>query len=650
MGVDRLHGLRSFQGRGWLSCVADGLRPATAAHTALGSITRPFAKSSPPPRTNGGQRAVAIAAGGTSRGERLACRDRPAPRSTHYKTGAFRLTTVRHMAPILRRMCVARDWRFGTPPTTKWPQIDKLQPSRQASTAAASAAVRSPDRARPRSSIYRKRTMSERSPAAAEQAAYDFLFSRINYERTAAVPYRAREYKLDRMRELLTRLGDPQQRLPIVHVAGTKGKGSTCAILGTILAAAGYRVGTFSSPHLERVEERLAIDTVPCDTPTLVALIEQLRPVVAAMDAEARERDPREIGPTYFEITTALALMHFAASVVDIALLEVGLGGRLDSTNVCTPICAAITSISYDHMRQLGNTLAKIAREKAGIIKPGVPVVSGVTATEPRSVIREVAAAQGAELCELDRDFHVTYRPPVDDEAGLCGSIDFRGGCEDQDYRDLPLRLLGAHQARNAAVALAIIGYLRRDGWRIDDRAIASGLSEVRCRARVEVLSRRPTIVVDAAHNVASIESLLAVLEESFPAGPRRLVLATTLEKDVRGMLRCLLPRFDEVILTRYLNNPRAVSPEELGELARELGSTRVRLCPDPASAWQAVQEDLTPDHLVCVTGSFFIAAEMRQLIAAASVAENDQTAARRAEERGAVQANQARPARTWPS
>jgi dihydrofolate synthase/folylpolyglutamate synthase len=277
-----------------------------------------------------------------------------------------------------------------------------------------------------------------------------------------------------------------------------------------------------------------------------------------------------------------------------------------------------ITSISFDHTRQLGDTLASIAAEKAGIIKPGVPVVSGVVQPEPREVIRRVCAQRGCRLAELGTEFEFDYRPPPPIEtAPASGQIDFRwrGADKPCQYRALSLGLLGAHQAANAAVALAVLMELKEQGWTIPDEAIRTGLAQVVWPARIEVLGRRPTIVLDVAHNVASIEALLRVLDESFTASRRLLVFAATREKDATGMLQRLLGRFDEVIFTRYVDNPRAVSPEELEAAAANLAGRRYRVCPDPAAAWDEVCRRASPDDLVCVTGSFFLAAEMRKLI-----------------------------------
>ncbi len=499
--------------------------------------------------------------------------------------------------------------------------------------------------------------------------------------------------KLDRMRELLGRLGNPHAAVPIVHVAGTKGKGSTSAMIAAVLSAAGYRTGLFTSPHLDRVEERIAIDGRPCSGDDLADLVERIRPAVEAMDQaaisplpQAREgpgvraagqsgvrgqgsgvrdveapnlqisKSPNQQcphpsplpkgegtaqhGPTYFEIVTAMAFDHFRRRGVDAAVLEVGLGGRLDSTNVCSPCVTIITNISFDHTKQLGDTLAAIAAEKAGIIKPGVPIISGVDTDEPRGVIRRIARQNGCWLVELGVDFHFDYHPPHHlEQAASPPRFDFTyvkpqpvvartsatTGC---GFTSVEINLLGRHQAANAAVALAAVEELRRSGWTIPEAAIRRGLAEVAWPARVEVVARRPTVVLDAAHNVASIAALVEVLDESFSANRRLLVFATTQEKDHHGMLQRLLGHFDHVIFTRYSKNPRSVPPQELLELAREVSplplgegpgvrAAQMEIAATPAEAWDAVRRMATPNDLICITGSFFLASEMRPEIAA---------------------------------
>jgi dihydrofolate synthase/folylpolyglutamate synthase len=460
---------------------------------------------------------------------------------------------------------------------------------------------------------------------AKREAAERFLTSRINYEQLLSVPYPKRQFKLDRMRQLLDRLDSPHERLPVVHIAGTKGKGSTATMIGAVLTASGYRTGVFSSPHLDRVEERIAIDDRCCSPAELVELVELVKPAVEAMDEAAVQNDPEDIEPTYFEITTAMAWLQFARRQVDVAVLEVGLGGRLDSTNVCRPRVSVITSVDFDHMRQLGNTLASIAREKAGIIKPGVPVVSGVGEEEPREVIRETCRRQGCRLVELGIDFDFDYRSPRHlEQAPAAGSLDFhyqaRGG--PHRYENLPLAAAGRHQAANAAVALAALAELRQAGWTIPEAAIRRGLAHAAVPARVEVMSRWPAIVVDAAHNPASIGALVRVLDESFSVARRWLVFAATQEKDARGMLEQLLGRFDEVIFTHYVNNPRAVPPEELQTLAYAINGRRYPTCADPTDALETARRRARQADLICVTGSFFLAAELRSRLASDSLVQ----------------------------
>ncbi len=264
-------------------------------------------------------------------------------------------------------------------------------------------------------------------------------------------------------------------------------------------------------------------------------------------------------------------LLYFARYQAQAAVLEVGLGGRLDSTNVCLPEVSVVTSISYDHMRQLGNTLAEIAFEKAGIIKPGVPVVSGVTADEPREVIERVCAERGSPLVQLERDFNYHYHPPhVDDHYASGGRMDF--SMASPAYQNVQLGMLGRHQRSTRAVALATIAQLQSRGWKIAESHIRSGLGHARSAARVEVINRKPTIILDAAHNEASVAALLQTLDESFAAQPRILIFATTQDKAVREMMALLVPRFERILLTRYGNNPRGVPVEELLQIAAELG------------------------------------------------------------------------------
>jgi dihydrofolate synthase/folylpolyglutamate synthase len=489
---------------------------------------------------------------------------------------------------------------------------------------------------------------------AARDAAIDWLMARINYERTAFVPYHERQLKLDRMRQLLTRLGQPDAGMKIVHVAGTKGKGSTSAMIAAMLTAAGYRTGVFSSPHLERIEERFVVDGVPCSADELVALVNRLVPIVCVMDEEAAaDGDPAD-GPTYFEITTAMALLHFVERQVDAAVLEVGLGGRLDSTNVCLPVISVITSISFDHTRQLGNTLASIAREKAGIIKPGVPVVSGVTDPEPQAVVAHAAREHGCRLIRLGRDFDFQYQragaSPSEQRQGeketrtqgdsnaplslspclpvsLSGEVDFNYTVAGQGYRlvKASLAMPGRHQAANAAVALAVISELRHQGWCISCDAIKLGLSRAALPGRVEIFAGDPMIVLDTAHNQASAHALVDAFAELPTASRRTLILSISQDKDVRAIVRELVLHFDRVIITQYQENLRAVPADELLDIAHDVAARdRVDavMRSTPRDAWQFVIESSMPAECICIAGSFYLAAEMRPLIQAAVAAE----------------------------
>jgi dihydrofolate synthase / folylpolyglutamate synthase len=449
--------------------------------------------------------------------------------------------------------------------------------------------------------------------------AIDFLLARIDYERMLSVRYDQRDLRLERMHELARRLGNPQQEMPIVHVAGTKGKGSTAAMTAAMLTAAGYRTGLYTSPHLSRLEERMTVDGQQCSADEMVALVGRVRPAVEAMD---RQAGGSELGPTYFEIVTALALLNFAHRQVDAAVLEVGMGGRLDSTNICQPLISVITSISFDHTKQLGNTLAAIAGEKAGIIKPGAVVISGVMQPEPREVVAAAAQRHGCRQLQLGCDFSYAYRDggPLD-AGGTRPTIDFeyRVGDETVEYRDLELALIGEHQGANAAVALAVVAELARAGFVVPEQAVRKGLATVEWPARLEIMARRPLVVVDAAHNVASIEALIATLDRSFVARPRVLVFAPTCDKDVRGMLGLLAGRFERMIFTRYQNNPRGLPVDELAALADELKIAAYEVADEPAAAWQMARRIAPAEGMIVITGSFFIAAEIRPLVLAAA-------------------------------
>ena len=378
-----------------------------------------------------------------------------------------------------------------------------------------------------------------------------FLLGRIDYERSG-MPASATDLRVGRMRRLLRAIGDPQDGPTIVHVAGTKGKGSTSAMIAAAARAAGLRTALFTSPHLHRLGERFRVDGAEATDDEVAALVEAVRPAVERLD-----RDPhfRELGgATFFEITTAMGLLHFAWQGAELAVVEVGMGGRLDSTNAIRPAVAVLTTISFDHTRLLGSTLGAIAGEKAGIIKRGRPVVSGGRGAAARAILHRVAARR-APLREIDVDFRYDYEPPTPPllrpTPGRTRVSTWR-----TDWGDVGLRLLGEHQSLNASVALAALDVLGERGIAIGRDAVARGFASLDWPARAEVVGERPWVVVDGAHNPASAVALAETIRTCCPPGPRTLIFGASREKDFRNQLVALLPGFARVICTRYLENP----------------------------------------------------------------------------------------------
>jgi dihydrofolate synthase / folylpolyglutamate synthase len=432
-----------------------------------------------------------------------------------------------------------------------------------------------------------------------------FWFGRVNYEQKTP---QFGDFKLERMRQLLELLGNPHRRLRIVHVAGSKGKGSTSALLASILHEAGYRVGLFTSPHLVTVEERIQVERQPIGPAELAALMDDIR--AAAPPALEREL-------TFFEIGTALGFLHFVRRRVDLAILEVGLGGRFDSTNVCEPMVSIITSISFDHTQILGDTLGKIAFEKAGVIKPGRPTISGVRNPEARGVIERICRERGAPLTQIDADFRYEHEPALI-EAARESLPRVQVTTAQRAWPALDLGLIGAHQAGNAAVAVAAVEELIAQGVPIGAQAVAEGLERVHWPARLEIMARRPLVLLDCAHNVASAQALVDALEQSFPLasdGRRLLVFAGNQDKDLAGMLSVLAPRFERIVLTSFRNSQRCAAPEQLAAwVPAEQRGVSVT-CANSAEAWRLAHADAKPGDLICVTGSVFLAGELRPVI-----------------------------------
>lgn len=424
------------------------------------------------------------------------------------------------------------------------------------------------------------------------EAAISYLEQFIDYERLTHVPYTESEFKLERMFELLGHLGEPQQGLRCIHIAGTKGKGSTGAMIAAILQAAGHRTGIYSSPHLISFRERIRINGEMIPEPEVARLVDRIKP---AVDATTKRK--AELGAlTFFELYTAVAFLYFAQQSVDWAVIEVGMGGRLDATNVVNPDLVVITPISLDHQAYLGSTLTEIAAEKAGIIKPDIPVVCAPQQPEVTEVIRQRAEACGAPLIVA------ADRSPL-----LEGINRGRGG-------ETSLGMLGAHQLRNAAVAVAAIEALRAQGHDISDEAVRNGLASARLRGRFEVHPGKPTLVLDCAHNRLSARALREALDDYLPTRKVVFVLGFSMDKDIPAILEELAPRAWKVILTRP-KNPRAASPKRLQKLAEGILPS-VLIAPDVPAAVEQARRLASPDDVICITGSFYVVGEAMEALA----------------------------------
>ncbi|MGO0123109.1 bifunctional folylpolyglutamate synthase/dihydrofolate synthase [Desulfothermobacter acidiphilus] len=400
---------------------------------------------------------------------------------------------------------------------------------------------------------------------------------------------------LERVHALLARLGNPHRCLRVVHVGGTNGKGSVTAFLTSILWAAGYRVGTFTSPHLRSYQERFRINGTPIPERELDRLAEELYPHLATLQR-------RGIQLTEFEIHTALAFLFFARAGVEMAVVEVGLGGQWDATNVVSPELSLITNVSIDHTDYLGTDLVSIAREKAGIIKPQTPVITGADGAA-LAVIEEEARRLGAPLYRLSRDF--TFREKSNNLTGQLIEVEGWWG----KTPPLRLNLLGRHQQSNAALAVAAAALLRQQGWQLDDRTIKVGVYRTRWPGRMEILFSQPTLVLDGAHNPAGALALRQAMDHYFPNARRLLVLGIVDDKAREEMISYLVPGSASVLVTRP-PGPRSVNWQKVADEARAYG-VPVKSIEDPWEALRCALHQSRPEDLIVVTGSLYLVGEL---------------------------------------
>lgn len=400
------------------------------------------------------------------------------------------------------------------------------------------------------------------------------------------------KFGLNRTENILARVGDPHRGFNCIHLAGTNGKGSTAAMLSSILTRHGFRTGLYTSPHLVRFTERFRVDEHEAAPERIADVFDKIR--VTFNGAEL---------PTFFEAVTAMAFLYFAEEKVDWAIVETGMGGRLDATNVIRPEVSVITNISFDHQEFLGRTLASIAREKAGVIKKGTAVVTGAGQPVVHGILKATCFRDGAPLYRLGKDFRVRRNGN--------GTFQYQGM-----HRRLPsldVGLTGGHQHFNASLALAALEVLEKKGHiTLDQQAVRDGLRHVHWPARLEVLQTNPTVVLDGAHNPQGAESLRESLKQDFTYRRLHLVLGIMADKDIRGILRRLLPIAQTAILTRP-RYERAANPEDLRRWARPFIQKHY-VIPDVGSAIRQAMALADPEDLICITGSLYFAGEVKEI------------------------------------
>ncbi|MGI6251243.1 MAG: bifunctional folylpolyglutamate synthase/dihydrofolate synthase [Anaerolineaceae bacterium] len=433
------------------------------------------------------------------------------------------------------------------------------------------------------------------------QDTLDYLYSFIDFSMKRHVDDTHRFFKLDRMLKMTTLMGNPEQKFPSVHIAGTKGKGSTASFISHALYEAGYKVGIYTSPHLVEFTERIQINFEQISPADIVRITDLMRPYIEQI---------KEI--TTFELTTALAFQYFAEKEIDIAVLEVGLGGRLDATNVITPEVAVITSISYDHTTVLGNTLTEIAFEKGGIIKPKQPVVVAPQQMEAARELEKIALERQSPLVSVSRDYsfesvshtHKTQTIVVEEKKPS-----HKNHIASQPL-ELKLPLLGFHQVQNAVTAVAALEVLRQQGWHISRTSVKQGFKSVIWPTRFEILRDNPPIVLDSAHNGDSMEHLKNTLDEYYPGVDFLFVFGASGDKELEAMLHAILPRVSQVITTQSIH-PRAKGAEELRRIVEPFG-VPVLACSPAEAAMSKSLEMAGESKGILVSGSMFIASAAR--------------------------------------
>ena len=415
--------------------------------------------------------------------------------------------------------------------------------------------------------------------------------------------YNVTTFDLGRMEKFLKDLGNPHKKVETVHIAGTKGKGSTATMLARMVEANGYNVGLYTSPHVTTLHERIAVNSKLISEKDMLSLINRIH-------ASVEKLSKKDDTPTFFEIMTTLAFMYFVDKEVDIAIIETGLGGRLDSTNVIKPSIVGITSISLDHQNLLGDTLALIAKEKAGVMKKGVPVITVPQEPDAMHILKNQATTVKAPFSVTGRDIDFSYRFESSREHGPHTRICVTTPTSKFEHLRVPLP--GEHQAINCGLALAMLDKLKTNGFEIDDEKSIHGLSHVSMTGRMEIISKDPRIIVDTAHNSASIKAMIQAIGQHVPYDSMVIIFGCNSDKDVRGMLEQIQYGADKVIFTRS-NSPKAAFPQDLADMYTEICG---KMCQTAMSIREAVRiasSAICKEDLVCITGSFYLVGQAKE-------------------------------------
>lgn len=439
--------------------------------------------------------------------------------------------------------------------------------------------------------------------------AVKWLLDRTDVERMRPTRAVADMMKLDRMHELMALLGDPHKAVRHVHIAGTKGKGSTCEMTASCLEACGYAVGVYTSPHLVDIRERVRINSRLIPNADFVRVAQKVADAAANLRAGGPENEP-----TFFELMTAMAFVYFAEEAVDVAVIEVGLGGRLDSTNVITPEVAAITSISLDHTQILGDTVELIAAEKAGIFKPGVPAITVPQKPGVVEVFRDVAARVGCPLQVVGQDIDFSMRFEASPNHGPQARVCLTTSRSTFEHLVVPLR--GEHQAMNCGLALAILDKLTERGFHTPEEKVTRGLAAVKAPGRMELAWTSPRVIVDGAHNTDSVRCLIKAIGANVPYDSMVMIFGCASDKDIDGMLAEISLGADKVVFTRASGNARAADPKELARRFSENHGKMAQTAETIAEAFALAKRAVNSEDLMVVTGSFYLVGEAKKHLA----------------------------------